>query len=539
MGITTLPDAMFRANPQHTGEYDNCGVDPSNTLLWRFKTGGKVNSSPAVSNGIIYIGSDDNNLYAIDAATGNEKWRFAMSVYESSSPSVSNGVVYIGSFDNNLYAIDAVTGKEKWRCKTGSYVQSSPAVFNGVVYIGSDDNLYAIDAGTGKEIWRFRTGSRLKSSPAVSNGIVYVGSGNKILAIDAMMGKEKWRLTTGWLTYVESSPAVSNGVVYVGSSNRNLHSIDALTGKEKWRFETVDDVDSSPAVSNGVVYVGGKDKNLYAIDSVTGKEKWRFATRGCVYSSPAVFNGIVYVGSNDGNLYAIDAVTGEEIWRFTTGREVKSSPAVFNGVVYVGSNDGNLYAIGANAKPVLTFTFDHISLIANRWHKIGVPVSNTGNSPAFNVNLSFSDEFEVKRVQPITVEAGKLATVEFGILSTRDGTIPFEITLDYRDAVGTRFKESQAFWIDVVEKETIPPTPKPVNEVSISEKNETHPQIIYNISGSAHIGDKTQTDIKDSVIQRSNFGTGIPLDRKVCPRCQKKIEGNEKFCSDCGQDLRE
>jgi len=58
---------------------------------------------------------------------------------------VSNGVVYVGSGDKNLYAIDAGTGKEKWRFTTGSYVVSSPAVSNGVVYVGSlDKNLYAV-----------------------------------------------------------------------------------------------------------------------------------------------------------------------------------------------------------------------------------------------------------------------------------------------------------------------------------------------------------------------------------------------------------
>ena len=57
-----------------------------------------------------------------------------------SSPAVSNGVVYVGSYDKNLYAIDAMTGAEKWRFKTGNYVGSSPAVSNGVVYVGSDDN---------------------------------------------------------------------------------------------------------------------------------------------------------------------------------------------------------------------------------------------------------------------------------------------------------------------------------------------------------------------------------------------------------------
>jgi hypothetical protein len=69
-------DTMFRANPEHTGVYDDGGIVQNNTELWRFETGGTVYSSPVVSNGVVYVGSNDNNLYAIDAVTGTEKWRF-------------------------------------------------------------------------------------------------------------------------------------------------------------------------------------------------------------------------------------------------------------------------------------------------------------------------------------------------------------------------------------------------------------------------------------------------------------------------------
>ena len=58
---------MFRANPEYTGVYESGGIEPGNTELWRFATGGIVYSSPAVANGVVYIGSDDKNLYAIGA----------------------------------------------------------------------------------------------------------------------------------------------------------------------------------------------------------------------------------------------------------------------------------------------------------------------------------------------------------------------------------------------------------------------------------------------------------------------------------------
>ena len=117
-------DSQFRANPEHTGMYDNRGSEPGNTELWRFATGGIVYSSPAVANGIVYVGSEDKNLYAIDTVTGKEKWRFATGDHIFSSPTVANGIVYIGSEDKNLYAIDAVTGKERWRFAMGGWVYS-------------------------------------------------------------------------------------------------------------------------------------------------------------------------------------------------------------------------------------------------------------------------------------------------------------------------------------------------------------------------------------------------------------------------------
>ena len=65
-----------------------------------------------------------------------------------SSPAVVDGVVYVGSNDDYVYALDARSGELRWRYETGGDVDSSPAVVDGVVYVGSeDDYVYALDAG--------------------------------------------------------------------------------------------------------------------------------------------------------------------------------------------------------------------------------------------------------------------------------------------------------------------------------------------------------------------------------------------------------
>ena len=346
-------DAGTRVSESGHLSYDRTGEESGywagwvGTLLWSYKTGDYVFSSPTVSGGVVYVGSDDNRLYALDASTGDLLWSYKTGDDVDSSPAVSGGVVYVGSDDNHLYALDASTGDLLWSYKTGDDVDSSPAVSGGVVYVGSDDNrLYALDASTGDLLWSYKTGDDVFSSPTVSGGVVYVGSDdNHLYALDASIGDLLWSYKTG--DYVFSSPTVSGGVVYVGSDDNRLYALDASTGDLLWRYKTGDDVFSSPTVSGGVVYVGSDDNRLYALDASTGDLLWRYETGDDVFSSPAVSGGVVYVGSRDNRLYALDASTGDLLWRYETGNDVFSSPAVSGGFVYVGSDDNRLYAIAA------------------------------------------------------------------------------------------------------------------------------------------------------------------------------------------------
>ncbi len=342
--------AQFRDTSKHQGvnPYENVLSTANVSQIdedWSFTTGGLVDSSPAVVNGVIYVGSEDGNTYALIASTGTELWSFQTGE-TSSSPAVVNGVVYVGS-GNNVDALDASTGAELWSFNAGVLVDAPPTVVNGMVYIGSEnsDILYALDASTGAELWSFTPNGAISGSPAVANGVIYFGSGNgNVYALDASTGAELWSFNTEG--DVVSSPAVADGVVYLGCGPGQVCALDASTGAELWNFQTRGTVESSPAVANGVVYLGSDDTFLYALDASTGAELWSFnAGGGFVVSSPALANRVVYVGVGN-NVYALDASTGAALWKFPTGGLVESSPAVVNGMVYVGSEDHNLYAFG-------------------------------------------------------------------------------------------------------------------------------------------------------------------------------------------------
>ncbi len=342
---------MHRANLANTG-YQPQHPAPTNgvTTQWSVETGGSVNSSPAVADGTVYVGSRDNTVYALDAETGQERWSFETDSSVDSSPAVADGTVYVGSRDNTVYALDAETGRERWSVETGRGVDSSPAVANGTVYVGSwDARVYALDAETGRERWSVETGARVGSSPAVANGAVYVGSWDaRVYALDAETGRERWNVETG--RGVDSSPAVANGTVYVGSRDNTVYALDTASGRERWSVETGGEVRYSPAVADETVYIGSGvyrsgDHTVYALDAATGRERWSVKTGDKVGSSPAVADGTVYVGSRDNTVYALDAGTGQERWSFETDSSVDSSPAVANGTVYVGSTDNTVYAL--------------------------------------------------------------------------------------------------------------------------------------------------------------------------------------------------
>jgi outer membrane protein assembly factor BamB len=363
--------SQYRYSSLHKGSnpYENV-LNPGNVgtmdQAWHYTTGGAVDSSAAVLNGVVFAGSQDGFLHAVNAATGAQEWSAGVGGPINASPAVtpdgSRTEAFVGSENGNVYALAgarAQLAQVLWTFPTGAAVESSPTLAGGVVYVGSDnDTVYAINAGTGQSVWSFTTTGPVNSSPTVANGVVYVGSdGGIVYALNAATGAELWSFDTVPVAATVSSPAVASGVVYVGVGNGEVFAIDAATGVQLWSYATASGAGksgaSSPAVAGGVVYVGSAS-GVYAFNAATGTVLWN---GGPALGSVTVANGVVYSGSAFRQIYALSAATGAVLWSYATGGAVASSPAVANGVVYTGSNDGNIYAFdlsagqGAPARP--------------------------------------------------------------------------------------------------------------------------------------------------------------------------------------------
>ncbi len=316
------------------------------TALWRFRCEDEVRSSPAVHNGVVYIGAYDHNLYAIRADDGKFLWKYATEGGIGSSPCAHEGRVFFGSADRLLYAINADTGRISWTCPTQGSVWSSPQAAFDHVFFGSDDqHLYAVNIHSGRVAWKFETDGKVRSSPAIGNDAIYVGCEEGVVYAVDISGQSRWRFRAR--RGVTSSPAITEEMVCVGCQDSYVHGLDIRSGWSVWRYRTGGPVVSSPAVSEGLILVGSVDGYLYALDAESGRLVWRYATEGQVTSNPAVAEGAVYFGSVDGLVYSLDARTGNLRWRFQTEGPVTSSPTVMGGIVYIGSDDCYVYALPA------------------------------------------------------------------------------------------------------------------------------------------------------------------------------------------------
>jgi outer membrane protein assembly factor BamB/tRNA A-37 threonylcarbamoyl transferase component Bud32 len=341
-----MPGARRATTGLGTAGLRTTGFVPQDiTPLWTFKCEDEVRSSPRIADGVLYIGSYDNNLYALDAKTGSFLWKFPTEGGIASTPCIHKDVVLVGSEDTHLYAISRRLEHAVWTYETGGRVRSSPRIEYDHVFFGADDGcLYAINAQSGRLVWQFQSAGPVRSTPLVVEERVFFGSDDGyIYALDMRSGSVKWKYNTN--RRVTSSPAAAENLVFVGSADGYLYGVNARSGWPVWRFRTGGYVLSSPVVVGDMVYVGSADGNVYGIDAASGRQRWKYDGGASITSSPAVVNDVLYVGSNDGTIHAVDAQRGQELWRYVTQGPVPSSPIVLENILYVGSTDHHVYAL--------------------------------------------------------------------------------------------------------------------------------------------------------------------------------------------------
>lgn len=420
---SSTPQTEYASWPMFRHDADRSSIGqggPENlSLLWKFTTGGAVYSSPSIVDGVVYFGSQDHNVYAVNAWNGAKIWNFTTGNTIESSLAVVDGKVVTGGEDGYVYCLNAYTGQKLWQTFVngslpvtyGSAVmlRSSPAIVDDTVYIGSlDGNIYALNFSDGSILWKYQTGGLIKSSPAISDGAVYVTSETPdvgtLFKVNAATGNLTWKreipyevqFTGG--TDMIGSPTVAAGMVFTSANLRTYYGINDANGNIVWNFtnpEANEFIVSSPIYLNGKVFIVDKF-DITCLNASTGKKIWNTFTGDEYYVSPSYADGKIYIVTSERNIFIFDATTGEKLDRYILPSASWSSPTPYGGRLYIGSKDWNLYCLGEynTATIQVTIQIDKSQL------QIGESLVVSGQlSPAISnaeIKLTFSKPDETK-----------------------------------------------------------------------------------------------------------------------------------------------
>ncbi len=368
-GSPAVPPAMYHGDPTGSGRVSARDADDLEAVRFAVDLGSPIRSSPIESAGVVYVGTADGRLHALDGLDGHERWRQQAGGAVMSTPAVADGRVHVVARDGLLRTLDARTGRVLWTRALGAdrgtahywdYTLSSPIVVDGRLVLGTGSGtVLCLDARTGSVHWQHDVGARVRSTPAVRDGRVVVGTlDGHVRALRLADGADAWTFATDGAsrhfedvgndtTAVPASPTLVGDTVVIGGRDGQLYALDLATGRQRWKI--THDGSSwmlGTASDDRSVFVGGGSSSIVqAVDPATGAERWRTRTRGAVFAPPVLAGHTLLAGDFGGTLWALDAATGAPRWRFPLGGRVLASAAVAGDTVYAGSDRGVLVAL--------------------------------------------------------------------------------------------------------------------------------------------------------------------------------------------------
>ncbi|MBS0387381.1 MAG: PQQ-binding-like beta-propeller repeat protein [Proteobacteria bacterium] len=328
------------------------------SFKWTYSAGRGIFGEALATADAVYFACDNGFLFKLDRATGKELWRYDLGDervsrvqphqlvrnsgvfdwdFHAPKPLLADGIVYIGSGDGGMNAIDPANGHRLWRFQAQGKIREGAMIDGPRLIFGTMDNfVYALDRNSGAQSWRISMPGPMGAPASMIGGTLVLGiSAGLIAGLDPATGKTNWMMQP-WLTAVESSAALDAGTrFFIGSSDmRRVSYMDAKDGSVIWRTNVYGAPWATPEVSGQRVYVSAAGVTPYfaGVDPV-----------------------VPYPMHHYGSLSALDRKSGQIIWRwqmpewpgaFLDG--FIAAPAVSGEKLLIGGLDGTLYAFPAD-----------------------------------------------------------------------------------------------------------------------------------------------------------------------------------------------
>lgn len=463
---------MFRYDETHQGQaLGNTVFGVFEQQWWNnLSIPSTIKGSPVVKDGRVYLGTWDNQLWALDSESGSVLWRNSTSGKITGTPAVSEQTVYVATESGTLHAFNARTGAKEREVSIGSGTFGSPVVHERRVFIGTGTGdqggkVVAYEGDTLTKIWEFPVSGasgpngryfnqtvpdgQVEVTPAVYNGQVLFGSTNQYFYSVSEQGIGGGKTTLTWLFKatgsIRSSPAIdkTNSRVLFGAQDGKLYSVSlastgfsssaAWTWQENAGVGLPSQIQSSPAIAGGHAIVGANNGNIIAVSLTAGTRTWARATEGQVVSSPAVANGLVLIGSSDRNIYMLNVSDGAVRWSKPASAAIESSPAIAGTQGFWVGTDGSLYSWGGVKPQRADLKIAGLSgvLVQGQTTVLVLSISNVGqlDAPETTAQL-FQGSQLVGTATVSAVPAGQSTSVTFTYTAGAVSSLAFRAVLD-------------------------------------------------------------------------------------------------------------
>jgi FOG: WD40-like repeat len=321
------------------------GPPPDTDILWSTAASGL--GEPAADADAVYFGTLQNEVVALDRATGEVRWRSSTNTglpqtFGGTNVLIAGDLVVFG--DSYVHAFDRSTGKRRWTFTgfdTATFTRGSPGFFQlasdgSRIFAGSmNGRAYALNIADGSSAWEAQVSSQYGDAVRdayVSGGTVYYTilsaappfTGD-VVALDAATGDVKWRYSTVTSNTAELFPvgpvAVLGSTVAFGNADGVVHAVDATTGEALWDAPAAAGEEGLRrgrwlvAMGDELLAIGGGG-DITALDPVTGVERWSNRASTIGVFGPIGNDGqtIYLLFAGNKKLGAYDASTGKELW---------------------------------------------------------------------------------------------------------------------------------------------------------------------------------------------------------------------------------
>jgi outer membrane protein assembly factor BamB len=303
--------------------------------IWSTQVRGPNSSSETLygggvsfDSGRVYATNGAGDAAALDAATGAIAWIVKPGGPLRGAPTVANENVYALSQDNQLYALNAATGETRWTGAgsfelAGVFGSAAPAFAQSTLVAGfSSGELTAYRYENGQVVWQdalARTGistvvgtiSDIDADPVIDQGRVFaVGQGGRMVAVELITGQRAWEINIAGI----SSPWVAGDWVFVVTDRAQLLAIARASGRIRWisqlpRYRDEEDREGpifwrGPVLAGNRLVLTSSRGQIAYVSPVDGTIQATTETRTSFSLPPVVANNILYVLDDSGRLTA-------------------------------------------------------------------------------------------------------------------------------------------------------------------------------------------------------------------------------------------